>query len=291
MINISGFRNQLVTLIKEGKLYEALINLENKITPDTKTSDEVVIFILRLNILRREERLGINTRENINLERNKLTSSVLEFIRQLTKSDFILLDEKSVSTIINFPSPNNLVDEKVEQFEKFNESITWKKLKKIGEWYLGDANVIGGEGMFTYLLSEKNYGQRNFTVFANIDFFFKPSKRTIGAGIVLGWLQNKKNTRYFNLLLTGQEILLEGIGLYGGGDSSDFIHLSERKKCQIRSNSRVDLKISVEGERIIVVFNNDRIYQFKKPGDMVGRVGLRPWRTSVLIHHFEVNNK
>lgn len=90
------------------------------------------------------------------------------------------------------------------KIESFLEYSTWSRLIKLGDWILDEKkNLIIGAGLLTYLLSRNTYGEKPFTIQAELEFsnfsqHLAHSTDNMNAGIGLGWNSDKPNPLYYN---------------------------------------------------------------------------------------------
>lgn len=180
--------------------------------------------------------------------------------------------------------------------EDFLEHATWNKLLKIGDWIFdADEKQILGSGMHSYLLSRMEYGKVAATVhisfkFSNFRQHLQHQINKMNAGIVFGWNSDKANPRYYNVLLTGEEMLIERIGFQGGEAYRDFDHETSLVPFPITEGKIYDLTLSLNSATVDVLYNQQIIVSLNRPTGVVGRVGLRPWRSQVVCTKFVVSN-
>lgn len=180
--------------------------------------------------------------------------------------------------------------------ESFLDPYYWNRLIKIGDWiYDEHAARIIGSGVFCYLLSRNEYGKKPYTISAKLQFsniaqhLGHQSSEMMNSGIVLGWNSDKSNPRYYNILLTGRQLLLERIGFKGGDAYRDFDHIDNGRNFDVEENKTYSFTISFTGESIDVFLDEHLFYSFRKPRGILGRVGLRPWRSQLDCFHFSVS--
>lgn len=186
--------------------------------------------------------------------------------------------------------------ERNDKDESFLRRSTWLRLVKIGDWIFDpDEGRIIGAGMQAYLLSRSDYGYEPFDIYTWLEFsnFRHTSAGTMGmnAGIVLGWVEEEQVHRYYHVLLTGREMLIERIGFNGGDDYSDFEHLTNRVTFPIELGWPVELRISVDREQLTVCSKGELLLSMDRPPGIVGRVGLRPWRSKLDCLKFNVSEQ
>jgi hypothetical protein len=180
--------------------------------------------------------------------------------------------------------------------EQFLEHGTWTRLVKIGDWILDEERSrIIGSGMGAYLLSREEYGDFPFVIQAEVKFsnFQPPSDQELGmnAGIVFGWKVNgNEANRYYNILLTGTELLVERVGFSGGREGQDFEHITEEFSLKIDRATAYLFEVRVGGTEIEIYVDTRRIMSFPRPKGVVGRVGLRPWRSQMDCTRFLVTS-
>jgi hypothetical protein len=177
--------------------------------------------------------------------------------------------------------------------EIFNDPHYWERLVKIGQWSLNsESGMIVGVGMYHYLLSNSEYGDRAFRISVRMKFIeLKPEGRlnAVNAGIVLGWNASKKKPRYLHLMYTGTRLLLEQVGYSGGDEYYDFHHINEGVNFPITAGRMYEISLSADQNSINVIFNSHKIYSaIPPPGILTGKVGLRPWRSLIECDLFEV---
>lgn len=178
--------------------------------------------------------------------------------------------------------------------ESFTDFDQWPHLLKLGSWELDSNANIHGTGVYEFLLSHRVYGKRDFRIKANLTFlnydqFRDPSKNRANAGIVLGWQERNKGHRYYNLLFTGNRLLLEAIGFSGSDDYRDFEHLNDGVSLIIDEKQTYDVGVSVTDSALDVFIDNQLKYSVATPPDLVGRVGLRPWRAKIRCSKFLIS--
>ena len=106
--------------------------------------------------------------------------------------------------------------------------------------------------------------------------------------LLLGGQKTIKNPRYLNLLLTGKKIIFEWVGARGGDDYRDFKHLDNGRELEIVVDKVYFFSIKVLKNVIDVFIDDDFYYSIERPEMIIGRVGLRPWRTELKCGYFEV---
>lgn len=182
-----------------------------------------------------------------------------------------------------------------ERREDFLSNVTATKLVKIGDWIHDSGNrQIIGAGVGSFLLSREAYGGE-FSVDATLSFsnFYTLNDGDLtgfNAGIVLGWNDTAEGKRYFNLLITGEKMLLEKVG-FSTGDDYDFEHVCPAVDFPIRDGAIVDIRIDATDDRLTVSNGKTSILDIQRPLGINGRVGLRPWRSQVNCRDFVVRGK
>ncbi len=178
--------------------------------------------------------------------------------------------------------------------ESFAEPDQWSRLLRIGSWTFDPTTKeIRGTGVYEFLLSTYTYGLRDYRIKARLSFgnystYQDAGMDTANAGIVLGWQEQGKGRRYYNLLFNGRRILLEAVGFTGADDYRDFKHFNEGVPFIIEDGRRYDIAISVTSLAIDVFVDNVLLYSVATPKDIEGRVGLRPWRSEITCSKFVV---
>lgn len=181
----------------------------------------------------------------------------------------------------------------IKRQENFLVHETWNRLIKIGDWIFDESNSrIIGSGQQAYLISRNEYGDTPFEINAMLEFtnFLYPVKgQSLGmnAGIIFGWNQEKQNPRYFNIMITGSEILLERIGFQGEAAHRDYEHITEEILLRVENAVALKFRILI-GKGIDIFVNNRLVLSTKRPTGVVGRVGLRPWRSKMDCTEFTV---
>lgn len=201
---------------------------------------------------------------------------------------------KSGGHIVKLKSLDNEDTKPEPKRELFCDPEHWDNLLVIGDWNFNvETGVISGSGVFNYLLSQNDYGARPFTIKSRLRFYdyrhFAADKlETANAGIILGWQQDSAHHSYFNILFSGRRILLEAIGFNGGDDYLDAFHLEDGVEFDLEEERLYALTISVSSKAIVVFVDNKKIYFVETPHDLLGRVGIRPWRSRIDCAYLEV---
>ncbi len=179
--------------------------------------------------------------------------------------------------------------------EDLTNADNWPSLLKIGSWRLdASRSVVHGGGVYDFLLSHNVYGSRNFRIKANVAFmnysqFQDAGMDTANAGIVFGWQDDSRGHRYYNLLFSGERLLLEAVGFTSGDDYRDFKHFDEGVAFKIVEGFGYDIAISVTETVIDVFIENVLRYSVSAPVPLLGRVGLRPWRAQIQCSKFVIS--
>ncbi len=186
--------------------------------------------------------------------------------------------------------------------ENFCNRRHWQRLTKIGEWRLTSEKdsldrvaVIRGSGVFNYLLSSNKYGGQPFTILARMKFskydeFAGDGLDTANAGIVFGWQNTPDGHKYYNVLFTGTRLLLEEVGFRGGDAYRDFRHVDDGVGFELIQDRQYSFAIRVNVRSVDVFVDERMIYSVADTSPFVGKIGLRPWRSSVRCYHFEVHD-
>lgn len=170
--------------------------------------------------------------------------------------------------------------------EDFLEHATWNQLIKIGNWIFDEQKRrIIGSGVRAYLLSRHEYGEAPFVIKSRLEFsnYSRPKGNQLGmnSGLIFGFKTEKDVNRYYNILLTGSEILVERVGFNGGLEGRDYEHVTEPVLLPIDSGQSYMFTVRVNVDTIDIEVNDRSIQSLKRPRGVVGRVGLRPWRSQM----------
>jgi len=177
--------------------------------------------------------------------------------------------------------------------ENFNDPGDWQQLLKIGTWTFDESSgQISGKGTKTYLLSHQNYRQP-FTIDARIRFTEQhPRSRidNVNAGIVFGWQTATDNPRYYHIMFTGDELVLEIVGGRGGAEYGDFHHLHNAGPFRIDDATDYSVRVQIRDRVLTAAVDDTTLLEARDlPISAHGRVGLRPWRSQIICSHFTVN--
>lgn len=161
---------------------------------------------------------------------------------------------KMLSVFCNGKHVNTYASHMETRKDNFNSSTHWLNLKKTGPWFFDEVgNAFQGSGMNNYLLSNNEYGRRQFNIecrvcFSNYAQFENNGLDTANAGIVLGWKDTiaTNNPTYYHILFSGAKILLEEIGSRGGGAYLDFKWLDDGSAWKIKDNRLYDIIVEVD---------------------------------------------
>ncbi|MBN1322104.1 MAG: toll/interleukin-1 receptor domain-containing protein [Thermoleophilia bacterium] len=179
--------------------------------------------------------------------------------------------------------------------EDFLERSTWNELIRIGDWVCDhEKGRILGAGMGNYLLSRNEYGSTPFKIDAVVSLsnfderLLEKDGGWLNAGLVFGWKSEQANPRYYHILLTGRKVLLERIGARGGAPASDYKHLDDSGDLAIEKTKPYHFCVSYKPGSLVVQADDNELLNISLPGAVVGRVGLRPWRTQMECTQFRV---
>jgi hypothetical protein len=177
--------------------------------------------------------------------------------------------------------------------ELFNTPRTWERLVKVGRWQFDqNSGAFMSEGMYRYLLSDSEYGTRAFTIKAHIEFLELRAEgevKAVNAGIVLGWNAPEEKPRYLHLMFTGKRLLLEEIGRLGRDEYYDFHHIDEGVPFLLQTGQSYEISLHADLYEITASIDGLEVYSVKPPpGSLIGKVGLRPWRSVLKCERFEV---
>ncbi len=181
--------------------------------------------------------------------------------------------------------------------EQFTDATNWQRLIRIGNWSLEATTAcITGHGMFSYLLSSDDFGERPFVISASLIFdgyarYARNLLDTANAGFVLGWENGPVHIRYIHMLLNGERLLFERIGSRGGDSYTDFEHLENGVPFHIEDGREYNFQLQVSGNRVLVFIDGECLHNYNLPVSLVGRLGIRPWRASVVIRNFTVSEQ
>ena len=178
--------------------------------------------------------------------------------------------------------------------EEFTDPRVWRDLLKIGTWSFDEAaRQIAGKGTKAYLLSHNNYGP-SFTVFATLRFIEQnPQNRidNVNAGIVFGWQTATDNPRYYHIMFTGEELVLELVGGRGGAEYRDFRHLANAGKFPINDAADYPIYTHLRSGKLTVKVKDTTVLETDQlPVSADGRVGIHPWRSRMICSRFEVQS-
>lgn len=110
----------------------------------------------------------------------------------------------------------------------------------------------------------------------------------MNSGLVFGWKDEKQKARYYNLLLSGNDLLLERNG-FAETDQRRFRHLTDAVPFPVQPGQPVSLDINVTEDTIRVYSDGSLLMAHERPQGATGRVGLRPWRSKMDCLKFKVS--
>ena len=271
-------------------------NLDEILKQNSDSFDNLIILHATYKKLKRQELRNVLSHKELTIEYSKVRDGMLQLITSLQVEDLIytqgvILDKENIPSDSQEGKPEEL------RTEIFGKEENWNKLLKIGDWSIDPKERnITGTGVFQYLLSDQKFGAKPFTIISKLRFdgYEKYSNKGLdkgNSGIVLGWIKQNRKRRYYHLLFTGEQILLEGIGIYGGDEYLDFVHLDAGTNFKLSDKKEYEITVNVGFKWIDVFIDNEKIYTIRKPEDMIGRVGIRPWRGNLDCKYFEVRER
>lgn len=223
-------------------------------------------------------------------------SQLIEFLRSrqahdLTKTAGI---DGIVAILKDIIKPAPALPPQTNPTEFFNSGMHWHQLLRIGDWSRDEVTEeISGTGMHTYLLSRHEH-RSTLSLTARIKITnAHPVNRldAINAGIILGWTTPHNVRRYYNLLMTGDRLLLELVGGRGGDAYMDFKHIDEGVEFNLQADTEYTFSIKAQKHdlQVTVRGGNQMIdYKTELPEHLQGRIGMRPWRSTMLCTQFNV---
>jgi hypothetical protein len=211
---------------------------------------------------------------------DKLSSRVEELLQNVPAADLTAMRRSRSKAVV--------------RHESFTDLATWPTLSRIGEWTRNKRGIIRGGDVFHYILSAQEYGPDPFAItahlrFSNIARFTSARVDNANPGIVFGWKRGPLGRRYLNMLFTGSRVLLEEVGASGGDDYGDFMHLDEGVALSLMDGKEYNVALAVGSSDIEVHVDGSLRYVTRRPHDITGFVGLRPWRSHVEVSHFDVH--
>lgn len=164
------------------------------------------------------------------------------------------------------------------------------RLIERGAWRReAETGSLVGSRPGTFILSDQNYGAQPFLLLADLRFngFEKPKAGRLGmnAGIVLGWREDASGASYWNLLITGSDVLLERVGV-GHGTAAE--HVTAPVPLSIISGRSYRFELSYLHPKLVVRVDGREILTHHIDHQIVGRIGLRPWRSELRCTAFTV---
>jgi hypothetical protein len=194
-------------------------------------------------------------------------------------------------------SPETATDRVRTKGEDFLVVDTWNLLLRIGTWLYDAAKTrIVGSGVGSFLLSREEYGDKAFAVSSELSFtnftYPDPGNRKLGmnAGLLFGWNFDKAKPRYYNVMLTGDEILLERNGFDVPGNKQRYEHLTKAVPFKVEPGKLVRLQVDVTEAIVKITANGKQVIEVERPDGAFGRVGLRAWRSQMECKSFGVES-
>lgn len=74
---------------------------------------------------------------------------------------------------------------------------------------------------------------------------------------------------------------MERVGFKGGPEGRDFEHVTDPVPLPIQRGKSYKFVVRVNAESIEIDVNDERLQTLERPTGVVGRVGLRPWRSKM----------
>ena len=226
-------------------------------------------------------------------------SELIEFLRTRQAHDASNTEgiEDIVAILRDIIKPPPLAPLKRNPTEFFNTDAHWNRLLRIGDWVRDEiTEEISGTGMHNYLLSRHEHLPR-LSLSARIRITNAHplnSVDAINAGIVLGWTTPNNVRRYYNLLFTGERVLLELVGGSGGDAYTDFKHIDDGVAFNLLEDKEYAISLKALGNDLKVnLRGGDQMidYQTRLPELLQGRVGIRPWRSTMICSQFNVTSE
>ncbi len=153
---------------------------------------------------------------------------------------------------------------------------------------------IIGSGKGTYIVSSEEYGGAPFTIDTTLEFSDfeypqqKPPKLGMNAGIVFAFNQEKRGISYYNVLLTGTEVLLERNSFVG---RLTFEHLTPPVPFRIEPATAYKFRLGINEDSVVLQIDGKEMLRLQRHIGVVGKVGLRPWRSLLECTNFVVRER
>jgi hypothetical protein len=177
--------------------------------------------------------------------------------------------------------------------EDFLDTATWDRLIKLGDWIFDqDKKMIIGSGVHAYLVSRNDYGETSFRIDARLAFsnFSARSgtKLPMNSGILFGFsFRQNGSLKYHNVLITGRELLIERVD-YSLPPPDTAQHLTEGRPLEILANREYGFSLTSEERRVTLSVDGREYLTVERLPGILGRVGLRPWRSKLDCTQFAV---
>ena len=175
----------------------------------------------------------------------------------------------------------------VSSEEDFFKPATWTELVRIGDWIIDEEKrTITGSRSNAFLLSREDYGEAPFAIDTELHFSnFPTSKLKMNAGIIFGWQSEGSSYRYFNILITGDELLIERVGFK---EARSAEHITDPVPLKITNQSFYTFEARIYPGKVAIAVDQKLLLTAERPVGSVGRVGLRPWRSNLRCTRFVV---
>jgi TIR domain len=206
----------------------------------------------------------------------------------LRVSEELLDDMSSRSKRLSTVDAGHLGEAKLS--ENFLDAGDWDRLIKIGSWVTHN-NIIIGQDQGSYLLSREEYGvdDESFEISCQISFSNIRHREGIGfnAGVLLGWNEQSGGFRYINLLIGESGFTFEKVG-FSTGKPGEYDHISQLIETPIERATVYNICVSVGKDSLKAKVNDSPELAIPRPTGVGGRVGLRPWRSTMDCSAFVV---
>lgn len=220
---------------------------------------------------------------------NSPSAPLVSATRGEQESAFVAIAEAIIEKATSRRAPTQIFPADQENFLLRD---TWDRLIKTGDWIFDeDEHRIIGSGTHAYLVSRQEYGAMPFYVEATLSFSnFKPpqgGKLGMNAGIVFGFKQEAAGTAYLNVLFTGSQVFIER-NEWGFANKHGWAHLTAPSLLAIENGKPYRFNLEVSDKDIRLSADDKSITSMARPPGVVGRVGLRPWRSKIDCSNFLV---
>lgn len=213
--------------------------------------------------------------------------SMSEYEREATFSELsiYLFDLLAAAT----PAP--VAVQQIPLMEDFLLPADREKLIVLGKWLFdADSMTYIGEGVNSFLVSRNSFGSESFEFNATLAYHKLAAEMAVNTGLMFGWNTDARHPRYYNILLSGKDLLLERVGYVSETHPNKAEHLTAPIPFPLANGQTYTFRAVICKAKIQLYIDSKLVLETIGLEYFEGRVGIRAWRCQVTCKRFAIRS-